>query len=140
MRMNFILYGLLSILLISNAYALPFSIVPKTPLPISVPLGGIVYAYYTVSNNTSAERNSNYVAYLPRNALQVTGGGTYSDTCGVTFDLAGNGRPGSSCTLQLIVSGPISASDPSPSNHLFVCFPGNKTCAGTNFPLNVKQG
>lgn len=31
----------------------------------------------------------------------------------------------------------MNAADPDPHNHLFVCFPGGITCAGTVFPLNV---
>lgn len=129
-------------LLFSTAsFALPFNIMPKAgfPLPIYVPVGGTVTAYYTVSNNTVSQRNGNYVKYLPPNVSQVTSGVTFGDTCGTTFNLTAKGESGSSCTLQLTVSGAVNSNDPNPHQHLFVCFPGGKTCAGTNFPLNVVQ-
>ncbi len=124
------------LMMISNiAYALPFSIMPKsgTQLPATVPSGNAATAYYTVTNNTNVQRNNNYVKYLPPNVSQVTTSGTYADTCGSTFNL----MPGGSCTLQLAVTGEVDANDKDPRNHLFVCFPGGITCAGTNFPLSV---
>ena len=57
-------------------------------------------AFYTVTNLTMAQRNGNFVKYLPPNVTQVTAGGTFADTCGATFNLAGSGQAGSSCTLQ----------------------------------------
>jgi hypothetical protein len=124
------------LLLSANAYGLPFKIVPKegTQLPTSLALGSTATAYYTIYNNTSAQRNNNFVKYLPPNVTQVTAGGTYPDTCGATFNLA----PGASCTLQLSISGSVNANDSNPKHHLFVCFPEGRTCAGTYFPLNVK--
>lgn len=121
------------------SHALPFSIVPKvgTTLPVEIDAGETANAYYTVTNNTASARNNNYVKYLPPNVRQVTTGGTYPDTCGVTFNLAAKGTAGDSCTLQLNVFGAVDATDPNPRNHLFVCFPGGVTCAGTNYPLNV---
>jgi hypothetical protein len=124
---------------LSALYALPFTIVPKsgTTLPTTVTTGSTVSAFYTVINNTGSTRNNNYVKYLPPNTTQVTAGGVYGDTCGSTFNLTANGNTGDSCTLQLTVSGAVNANDPDPHHHLFVCFPGGTTCAGTNYPLNV---
>ncbi len=123
------------------SHALPLSIIPKagTTLPTSVNQGSTVTAYYTVYNLTASQRNGNFVKYLPPNVSQVNTGGTYGDTCSSTFSLAPNAQSGYSCTLQLTISGAVSSIDTSPSNHLFVCFPGGKTCAGTNYPLNVTQ-
>lgn len=122
-----------------SGHALPFSIIPKITLPQSVPINGSVYAYYTVSNNTGSLRNNNFVKYMPPHVTQVIQNGTYADTCGSTFNLAANGQAGSSCTLQLKISGAVNSNDPDQRNHLFVCFPGGKSCAGTNTPINVKQ-
>lgn len=123
------------------AHALPFNIIPKpgTTLPttINVSTSTSVPAFYTVFNNTISQRNNNFVKYLPPNVRQITTGGVFPDTCGVLFNLAPKGAPGSSCTLQLEVFGAVNASDPNPHDHLFVCFPGGITCAGTNNPLNV---
>ena len=47
------------------------------------------------------------------------------------------GTAGDSCTLELTVFGAINGNDPNPHHHLFVCFTGGITCAGTLFPLNV---
>ena len=123
-----------------SGFALPFTITPKTTLPTSVNLGYSNTAYYTVTNNTSSARNNNYVKYIPGgNAIttQITSGGTYQDTCGATFNLAAKGQSGDSCTLQLSIINAINGADPDPAKHLFVCFPGGTTCAGTNEPLNV---
>ena len=121
-------------------HALPFDIITKagTTLPTAVNAGSTVNAYYTVTNKTTATRNNNYLKWIPLNVRQVTSGGTYGNTCGATFNLAPQGQAGDSCTLQLAISGSVSASDPDPRHHLFVCFPGGRTCAGTNNPLNVQ--
>jgi hypothetical protein len=83
------------------SFALPFNVAPKngTNLPTTVNKGGTVTAYYRVTNNTKAQRNNNYVKYLPPNVTQVTSGGTYPDTCGATFNLVKTGGAGDSCTL-----------------------------------------
>jgi len=106
--------------------------VPKagTPLP-TVLTAGSATAFYTVKNNTATTRNNNHVRYLPLNVTQVTNAG--GDTCGPLFNLTSGG----SCTLQLKISGEVNAADRDPHHHLFVCFPGDVTCAGTNYPLNV---
>jgi hypothetical protein len=123
------------------SYALPFNVVPKpgTALPTSYSPGQVLYAYYTVTNSTGTQRNNNYTQYLPPNVSQITSGGTYSDTCGSSFNLGRNGAANDSCTLQLDISGPVNNEDPDQTHHLFVCFPGGKTCAGTNYPLNITQ-
>lgn len=115
-------------------YSLPFTIVPLGTLPTTVSAGASVSAKYTVTNNTGTTRINNYVKYLPPNVTQVTTG---TGVCGPTFTLAPLGQAGDSCTLSLIVSGAVNASDPDPRQHLFVCFPGGVACAGTNSPLNV---
>lgn len=132
----FRLFSLSLICVYNIGHALPFNIFPKseTTLPTQVPTGGKAYAYYTVLNNTSSARPGNFVKRLPLNVTQVTSGGTYTDTCGTTFDLPAKG----SCTLQLAITGDVQASDPNPDRHLFVCFPGGVSCAGTSFPLNVR--
>lgn len=123
------------------SYALPFNIVTKsgTALPTSVPKNATVTAYYTVTNNTSSQRNDNFVKSLPAHVTQVVSGGTYGDTCGKTFNLAGKGQSNDSCTLQLTISGPVNAHNPN-TPPLLVCFPKGITCAGTNDLLNVTQG
>ncbi len=120
------------------SYALPFDVEVKsgTSLPTTY-YAAPVTAYYTVTNNTQSQRNNNFVKYLPPYVSQVTTGGTYPDTCGSAFNLAPSGQSGSSCTLQLSVAGPVSASDPNPQDHLFVCLNGGMSCAGTPSPLNV---
>ena len=69
---------------------------------------------------------------MPPNVSVINSAG-----CTSNFNLAPRGQPGSSCTLYLTVSGAVSAVNPDPHQHLFVCFPGNMTCAGTNYSLNV---
>ncbi len=131
-----------SVLLVTNSsHALPFTITPKAgvALPTSITTGNTVTAYYTVFNNTASQRNNNFVKYLPPNVSQVTQGGDYNDTCGSTFNLAAKGQAGSSCTLQLLISGPVYANAVNAAHHLFVCFPGGKSCAGTPNALNITQ-
>lgn len=125
-----------------TGFALPFNITTKTAtvLPTTVPVGGVAPAYYTVQNNTGTTRINNFVKYFPPNVSQIVVGGTYPNTCGSTFTLAPRGSAGDSCTLQLAVTGAVDANDPDPHHHLFVCFPGGLTCAGTVNPLNVIAG
>ncbi len=119
------------------SYALAFNIAPKagTTLPSMVRQGSFVLAPYTVTNLTQRTLTGAFVKYLPPNVLQVVGGGSEPNLCGVTFDLAS----GASCTLELFISGVVSASDPDPHHHIFVCTPNVPACAGTNFPLNVSM-
>lgn len=123
----------------TGSYALPFSITPTvgTSLPTEVIPGQSVTALYTVTNNTNSVRSGNYVKYLPPNVTQVATDSQYSDLCGSTFTLNPRGTAGSSCTLELSISGSVNPNDPNPHGHLFVCFPSGITCAGTPSPLNV---
>jgi DNA-binding beta-propeller fold protein YncE len=127
-----------TLLLVSTlSYALPFNITPRTALPKNVVPGQTELAFYTVTNNTSTTRTGNYVKYLPPNVAQVTSDSIYPDLCGSTFTLNSKGSVGSSCILELKISGAVNAADPNPHSHLFVCFPGGVSCAGTPNPLNV---
>lgn len=122
---------------------LVFNIAPNGQLPTSVPAGGTVIASYVVTNNTASQRSGNCIKYFPPNVALASGG------CASNFNLAPRGTPGSSCILNLTVSGPVNGSDPDLHHHLFACFhdssgPGhcsNSTvCAGTLYPLNVAVG
>ena len=123
----------LAVLVCNHANALPFTITPNpsAPFPTVMTDGTIAYASYIVTNNTSSQRNNSYVKYLPHNVSVGTGG------CGSSFNLAPKGRTGDSCTLNLTITGSVNANDSNTSNHLFVCFPGGKSCAGTPTPLNI---
>lgn len=127
------------LILSTGSYALPFNVSPTAgvSLPTQIISGQTVTALYTVTNNTGSVRTGNYVKYLPPNVSQVTSDPIYSDLCGAAFTLNPRGTSGSSCTLVLTVSGNVNASDPDPHHHLFVCFPGGTTCAGTPNPLNI---
>lgn len=116
-----------------SASALPFSIVPdlSIPFPTTMVAGTTVSATYTVTNNTGITRNGNYVKYLPPNVSILSTG------CGEKFNLAARGQPGDSCSLNLTISGEVEANDPDIRHHLFICFPGGISCAGTKFPLDV---
>lgn len=118
-------------------YALPFNIFPAAPLPTQISPGETLKAFYTVQNNTASTRNGNFVKYLPPNVTQITSDPSISNLCGTTFNLTKRGTPGDSCTLELLITGIVNASDPDPHHHLFVCFPGGANCAGTQSPLNV---
>jgi photosystem II stability/assembly factor-like uncharacterized protein len=123
----------------AQAFALPFTITPTTPLPTAMIPGETVNALYTVKNNSSSARANNYVKYLPPFVTQVLQDNTYPDLCGATFNLQPANTNGDSCTLELQISGPVYALDPNPHHHLFVCYPGGTTCAGTLSPLNVSE-
>ncbi len=124
-----LLFFLSSFFTVSHAEV--FTIVPNEPLPATIPMGATVNASYLVVNNTGVQRNGNIVQYLPPNVIVSNEG------CGPSFDLAPLGLAGDRCILNLTVFGAVDAADPNPYNHLFVCFPGSITCAGTLFPLNV---
>lgn len=125
----------LFLLLSVNVFALPLTIVPKegTQFPTQMTPGYNVTAYYTITNNTDTLLDNLYVKYLPTNVSQVTTNGDYPDTCGATFSLTA----GESCTLQLLISGPVDGSAGSSNNKLFVCLPGGTSCSGTAYPLQV---
>lgn len=126
----------------SNAYALPFSIVPTpgTTLPTVVHIGVTATAYYTVTNNTHITLPNDFVKYLPLNVMQsITPDAiaTPATICGTLFTLTPFGTPGDSCILKLIITGPVV--NCGCSNHLclFVCAQRGATCASTPFPLIV---
>jgi 6-phosphogluconolactonase (cycloisomerase 2 family) len=134
------IFALLSASLIaSTSYALPFSITPTTgvSLPTTILAGQAATALYTVTNNTGIVRTGNYVKYLPPNVTQITSNSAYPDLCGSSFTLNAKNTSGSSCTLELAITGAIDSNDSDPHRHLFVCFPGGSTCAGTPYALNV---
>lgn len=134
--------GLLCCLLLSStAFSLPFNIVPKagTALPTTVTEGAVVTALYTISNASKKTLNHNHIQYLPPHVIQVTQNPNISDLCGSSFNLMPQGTSGDSCTLQLSIDGEVFANDPDPHHHLFACLPGEKTCAGTRSPLDVRQ-
>ena len=81
----------------------------------------------------------NFIRYLPPNVTQIVADNSYPDLCTSSFTLQPKNTPGDSCTLQLLISGVVNANDPNPAHHLFACFPGGKTCAGTLYPLNVEE-
>ena len=123
----------------SLASALPFTIAPKagTSLPTQIIAGQTINAYYTIKNNTNRLRTGNYLKYLPKNVAQVTNNSAIPDLCGSTFTLQASNLSGDSCTLQLLISGAVNGASQNPNDHLFACFPGGKTCAGTTSPLNI---
>jgi hypothetical protein len=126
--------------LLTNSHALPFNVMLKegTVTPTGVGEGTGV-AYFSVFNNTSTQRNNNFLKYKPAAVTQVTQAGTYPNTCDTLFNLAPKGQPGDSCTLQLLIAGGVNPRNPNPQDHLFVCFPGGKTCSGTTYSFEVKQ-
>ncbi len=119
-------------------HALPFNIVPMagTSLPTEILPGQTISALYTITNNTGSTRAGNFMKYLPPNTTQVPAG-DYPNMCGSSFALQAHGTSGDSCNLLLNITGAVNGNDPDPHHHLFACFPGGLTCAGTNFPLNV---
>ncbi|QLZ68135.1 exo-alpha-sialidase [Legionella sp. PC1000] len=121
-----------------SSFALPFNINPQGTLPTTVPVGASVNAAYTVTNNTLSMRFNNFVKWLPPNVTQVLEP-TDPTVCPLFFNLGPNGSINQSCTLKLKISGAVNRNDPDPHHHLFVCFPGGKTCAGPTLDnsLNV---
>ncbi len=127
--MSFCVFLLCSLL--SNAWAYVFNITPNETLPTTITAGSTIYVGYIIQNNTLSQRNNNFIKYLPPN-VSITSGG-----CGPTFNLAPYGQSDDSCVLNLAITGAINGNDPDPHHHLFACFPGGLTCAGTAFPLNI---
>jgi hypothetical protein len=130
-----VLVGLIFLFCLNLSYALPLSIVPAagTTLP-STAGDGYALAYYDVKNITTSVRKNIHVKYLPPNVSQILTGG--SNLCSESFSL----QPNESCILQLKITGKVYPNDPIVSNHIFICFPGETTCAGTNYPLDVDSG
>lgn len=118
-------------------YALPFTIVPKVPLPTQVILGGTAFAFYTVTNNTNSLLADNYVKYLPQNVTQVTSDVSVPDLCGAKFTLAPHGQLNDSCTLELKITGPVTSAGCDIHLHLLICLKEGLACAGTPNPLDV---
>jgi len=121
------------------SYSLPFSIkpAPGTVLPTTIAQGNQTFAYYTVVNNTAKMRVGNFVKYLPTNVTQIIDDNYISNLCGAKFTLQAHNSIADNCILKLLITGAINSNDRDPTKHLFVCFPGGMTCAGTNYPLNV---
>ncbi|HHF7349889.1 TPA: exo-alpha-sialidase [Legionella feeleii] len=132
--------GLAGFLVSMTSYALPFTIIPQGNLPTSVSRGGSVDAAYTVTNNTLTTRVNNFVRWFPPNVTQVLDP-TDPTVCTRQFTLGPHNSVNQSCTLKLTISGVVNANDPDPAHHLFVCFPGGKTCAGPTpaNSLNVSE-
>jgi hypothetical protein len=109
-----------------TAYALPFSITASGTLPTTYPGS----ASYTVKNDTASQSKA-IIKYLPPNTSIATSG----TTCGTSLNTVFTLTHGSSCTLNLTVSGAVDRSDPNPTHHLTVCLSDDVTCAGPN-PTN----
>lgn len=116
-----------------------FSITPKayTFLPQLIYPNTTVVAYYTVINNTHIALSGKFS--LPNNVILNTNP-IYSNqfgppTCapnGVNqFSLQANGNKNDNCTLELIVTGPVS------NGNVKACLPDGQSCSGTASPLNV---
>ena len=132
----------------ANIYAYPFNIVPKsgTALPTRLVPGETVNAYYTVSNTTFLPFTitGNFVQYLPNlpgpNVTQAFTDPTYTDICQQPFALQPTGSVGDSCTLKLVISGPVQSvcQDADDIPHcLFICMSDQISCVGTDYVLNV---
>jgi hypothetical protein len=119
----------------SPSYALPFTIKPLagTTLPTTLS-GNSATAFYTITNNTALEKHNIFVKYLPLNVTQGNDG-AQPNLCGIRFNLAS----GSSCNLELNITGEVDANDADPHHHLFVCLSDGMTCAGTSYPLSVTK-
>ena len=121
-KVNYFL-GLLSLLLFSTfCQALPFSIVPVGQLPAVYP----ATVRYDVQNATERTLTANLVKYLPLNVQVVTDISANACYPSTGFTLTS----GQSCILTLSVTGPVSASDPNPRQHLIICAKDKASCAG----------
>ncbi len=122
------------------ASALPFSITPMsgTTLPHLTFPNSTQSAYYTVRNNTNKVLANNYVKYLPPTVMQNLAETNVTNLCGQWFTLQPSGMVGDSCNLALTIVAPVSALDPNPRHHLFVCTAGGATCAGTPESLDLQ--
>ncbi|RUR07926.1 sialidase family protein [Legionella sp. km772] len=133
--------GFLGFFAAISSYATPFILLPQGTLPTAVSPGASVYASYTVTNNTLSVRKGNFVKWLPPHVTQVIEP-TDATVCKRIFNLGPHGAINQSCTLKLKISGAVNRNDANPQHHLFVCFPGGKTCAGPTpaHSLNVISG
>ena len=128
--------GFLSVLIVSPAtLALPFSVLPTagSTLPTQISTGQTLPAFYTITNLANISLANNYIKYFPQNVTQVTSDGNIPNLCASPFTLPAGG----SCTLELLVAGPVNGNDPDPHHHLFACLDNGLMCAGTPSPLNV---
>ena len=132
-----IVFVLLTCLMPSALFALPFSITPAEPLSSTLSQGQLTQALYTVQNNSTKTLPGNSIYSLPDHVTQITSNTSYPNLCSAIFTLQPKNTTGDACTLQLLVNGAVNGFDPNPLKHLFICMPGNKTCVGTNSPLNV---
>lgn len=113
MKRGSILFSVL-VSFVNTIFAQSFTIAPFKPLPDTVPRGGTVAAYYTVTNTTASTLNG-FVKTLPANVTQIKCDPNF---CGPTFTLAGVGE---SCILKLTVAGAV---DPNVLPQLTVCTSG----------------
>ncbi len=122
---QFLVFLCLFFVAIGSYAAANFNItpVPGSIIPSWVPPGGIVSAYYTVTNNTSKTRQDYRIEGLPATVHQNTSNGN----CPQFISLAS----GESCILQLDISG-FTASN------FGLCKGSNCTTAAV--PLNVYEG
>ncbi len=110
----------------SNAFALPFRIVPNGTLPTLIMPSTTfpVTASYTITNISNFNPPYNLVKWLPPNVTVNPVGTTCTPTS--RFQLA----PGQSCILNLTISGGINRNDPNPQQHLMICMSDKVSCAG----------
>lgn len=116
-----------------------FTIIPKqyTFLPQIIYPNTTIVAYYTVINNTHIPLTGKFI--LPPNVI-LNPNPIYTNkwgpkTCALggvnEFSLEEQGSIRDSCTLELIVKGPVKNGD------VKACLPGGQSCSGTPNPLNV---
>lgn len=101
--------------------SLPFTI-ESTSLPSYYP----GTASYTITKNTPIGATGNIIKYLPPN-VSISSTGT---TCATQLNAPFTLNYQESCVLNLTVSGPVSANDLNPKNHLMICLSDRATCAG----------
>jgi 6-phosphogluconolactonase (cycloisomerase 2 family) len=124
MRLSKIALAVLGAGLTGELYALPFTIT-ATSLPTSYP----GTAAYTITQNTS-HTTSNIIKWLPPNTSISS-----SSTCATSLNTHFTLNKGSSCTLDLSVSGAVNGGDPDPTHHLMICLSDGLTCTGPD-PAN----
>lgn len=133
------------VILNACAQNLPFNIAPTTgtTLPTVLIPGQTTVAYYTVTNTTpiTSAITGNFVKYFPPNVSQLLTDTTYSNICQKTFTLQPRGQTGDSCTLKLLVAGPVQTVCTNTNAHecLFICMSDRSTCGGTNYPLKITK-
>lgn len=108
--------------LVSQSFALPFSVVADSPLPLRYP----AVASYTITRNTPIAPTGNIVKWLPPNTDILALGTTCATNQNEPFTL----NYGQSCHLNLYVYGVIDRNDSNPDHHLMVCMSDRASCAG----------